>query len=217
MEKKEHYRNDLPHFQQPGQAYFVTWCLLESVPPKACARYTKRLQELDNQLQMLKQQRASSYVINKILADYRSTRKKYVAAYNRLLDLGTHPTINLVSAENLPIMRQTLSFWNDKRIENIAFCVMPNHVHWVLRTLPVDEAGKPVYLQDLMHSVKKFMATQINQLAGRRGSIWQPENFDTTIRDDVHLYRSVMYTLNNPVKAGWVDDWRQWPGSWACG
>ena len=26
-EKKEFHRNNLPHFQQPGQAYFVTWNL----------------------------------------------------------------------------------------------------------------------------------------------------------------------------------------------
>src|SRR5659263_575603 len=27
MEKKEFHRHYLPHFQQPGQAYFVTWSL----------------------------------------------------------------------------------------------------------------------------------------------------------------------------------------------
>jgi len=44
MEKKESYRHILPHFQQPGQAYFVTWNLKDAVPPKALERYTIQLQ-----------------------------------------------------------------------------------------------------------------------------------------------------------------------------
>jgi len=31
MEKKEFHRHYLPHFQQPGQAYFVTWSLKDAV------------------------------------------------------------------------------------------------------------------------------------------------------------------------------------------
>jgi len=34
MEKKEFYRKHLPHFQQAGQVYFVTWCLKDAIPPK---------------------------------------------------------------------------------------------------------------------------------------------------------------------------------------
>ncbi len=40
MEKKEFYRKHLPHFQQSGQAYFVTWCIKDAVPPKALESYT---------------------------------------------------------------------------------------------------------------------------------------------------------------------------------
>jgi len=38
MEKKEFYRHALPHFQQPGQAYFVTWSLKDALPAKALKR-----------------------------------------------------------------------------------------------------------------------------------------------------------------------------------
>jgi hypothetical protein len=30
-EKKEYPRNNLPHFQQPGQAYFLTWNLKDVI------------------------------------------------------------------------------------------------------------------------------------------------------------------------------------------
>jgi hypothetical protein len=44
--KKEVYRGNLPHFQQPGQDYFVTWILKNSVPKKAVEVYSKRMEQL---------------------------------------------------------------------------------------------------------------------------------------------------------------------------
>ncbi len=50
MEKKESYGHILPHFQQPGQAYFVTWNLQEAIPKKALVRYTQKLEMLKLQI-----------------------------------------------------------------------------------------------------------------------------------------------------------------------
>ena len=41
------------------------------------------------------------------------------------------------------------------KFKNIAYSIMPNHVHWVLEVLKKDEDGNPVYLQDIMQSVKR--------------------------------------------------------------
>ena len=41
MQKKEYYKHMLPHFQQPGQAYFVTWSLKDAIPAKAFKRYSQ--------------------------------------------------------------------------------------------------------------------------------------------------------------------------------
>jgi hypothetical protein len=46
MPLKESYRHTLPHFQQPGQGYFITWNLKDAVPKKALSRYTKELEVL---------------------------------------------------------------------------------------------------------------------------------------------------------------------------
>ncbi len=104
-----------------------------------------------------------------------------------------------------------------KELENFAYCIMPNHVHWVFRTLPLDDTGAPVYLQDILYSVKRFSATHINKRMNRTGSVWQEESFDTTIRDEVHLHRAIEYTLNNPVKAGFIEKWSNWKGCWFDG
>ena len=47
MEKKESYRHMLPHFQQPGQSYFITWSLIDAVPPKALDDYTRQLKQIE--------------------------------------------------------------------------------------------------------------------------------------------------------------------------
>jgi putative transposase len=91
---------------------------------------------------------------------------------------------------------------------------MPNHVHWVFQLFDKDNEGKPVYLQDILHSVKRFSSNRINKVENREGALWQKESFDTTIRDETHLYYAIRYTLNNPVNAGLVSEWHNWAGSW---
>jgi hypothetical protein len=53
MEKKEYYKHILPHFQQPGQAYFVTWILKDAIPPHALKRYTEKLARLKSEIERL--------------------------------------------------------------------------------------------------------------------------------------------------------------------
>ncbi|WP_346862858.1 hypothetical protein [uncultured Draconibacterium sp.] len=50
MPHKEHYRVNLPHYQQSGQAYFITWCLKDAVPAHALKRYTDELKNLKLQI-----------------------------------------------------------------------------------------------------------------------------------------------------------------------
>lgn len=212
MEKKEYYRHILPHYQQPGQAYFVTWNLKDAVPKKALKRYSRELEILRTQ----ETGAASSDSLNekrRIGVRRTQLRKQYIKAYNDLLDAERHPKIDLSKPEITIGLLQTLRYWHGKSILHIACCIMPNHVHWVLQLYEKDENGNPVYLQDIMESVKRFSANAINQIEHRKGTVWQKENFDTTIRGEDHLNRAINYTINNPVKAGWVCDWHLWPGT----
>ena len=106
-----------------------------------------------------------------------------------------------------------LAFWEGKRIENYAYCIMSNHVHWVFKVFHTDENGDPIILQDILQSVKSFSATVINKLEGISGTLWQNESFDTAIRDGKHLKQAIDYTITNPVMAGLVTDWSEWKGT----
>ena len=154
--------------------------------------------------------------LQNLIAEYNFLRKKYINAYDELLAVQEKKTIDLSKPEISTIIAEALMFWEAKKLENIAFCIMPNHVHWVFRLKEKDENDEWVYLQDIMHSVKRQTSNEINKLAGRRGALWQKESFDTTSRDIEHKYNAVKYTLNNPVKAGFVNDWQVWMGSWCC-
>ncbi len=244
MEKKESYKHILPHFQQPGQAYFVTWCLKDSIPAKIVEKYSKKLELLKWQIEAWNRDRDRKFptsvfkqrlktadpwdrkfptseknmgrdlsALNKLKTEYYTLRKKYFKAFDKYLDTQKNPKINLCKKENLAIIKQALSFWQGRKLENEAFCVMTNHVHWVFLLYEKDEAGKPVYLQDIMHSVKRFTAHLINKLEKREGALWQKESFDTTIRDEKHLYNVIEYTLSNPVNAGLVENREDWPGT----
>lgn len=221
LEKKESYKHTLPHFQQPGQAYFVTWCLKDSVPKKALKRYTDELELLGDAIFNRVSSRrleiaAPNPDIEKLRMQYYSLRKKYINAYDDLLDAERSPIVNLSKPGNTKIIMEAIQFWEGKKLLNHAWSIMPNHVHWVLQLLEKDEEGKPVYLQDILQSVKRHTANRINNAEGRVGNLWQKESFDTTIRDEKHLYFAIEYTLNNPVSAGLVKDRRDWLGN-GCG
>ncbi len=213
MEKKEFYRHALPHFQQPGQAYFLTWSLKDAIPPKALVTYTDQLNLLHSQIENAKSTNLNPITLNELKLQYYQVRMKYRKAYDDLLHVQTKFIVNLSNETNRSILSNTFTFWEGKRLENYAFCIMSNHIHWVFRLYEKDEEGNPVYLQDILQSVKRFSSTMINKSAGLKGTLWEKESFDTTIRDEKHLYHAINYTLYNPVSAGLVTDWFKWKGT----
>ena len=211
MEKKESYRRHLPHFQQPGQSYFVTWCIYNAVPAKALNNYALQLKDISHQIDNV--DKSDKERINQLKIEYSGIRKKYMKAFDDLLHQQSEVIVDLSKEENTRIILDTLSFREGKRIENYAICVMNNHVHWVLRVFEKDENGKPVYLQDILQSVKRFSANKINDLENRTGTLWQDESYDITIRNDLHRHNAIEYTINNPVVAGLVKNWWDWGGT----
>lgn len=242
--KKEFYRRALPHFQQPGQAYFVTWSLKDAVQKRALKDYSEKLEKLKLQIKSHGVTGAvishheihppineiynpaadsprdgppESPELSKLKAQYYCLRKKYMKAYDDLLHAQKNPSINLIKKENLGKMKEALHFWEGKKIENYAYGIMPNHVHWVFGVFEKDKNNQPIWLQDILHSVKRFSGNRINKLENRTGPLWQKESFDTTIRNEKHLYFAIKYTLLNPVSAGLIKDWKDWPGCWCSG
>jgi REP element-mobilizing transposase RayT len=97
---------------------------------------------------------------------------------------------------------------------------MPNHVHVVCQVPPSNPREETTSLQNVEHehvtlteilqSVKKYTALKSNRLLARSGQFWHRESYDHVIRDSDELERTIWYIVNNPVKAGLVEDWHDW-------
>lgn len=102
-------------------------------------------------------------MLTELTKDYYSVRNRYIKAYDDLLAQNKNNITDLNHATLSAILTEGLTFWDGKRIDNYAWCIMPNHVHWVFNTREKDNNGQPVYLSDIMESVKKHTAKEINK------------------------------------------------------
>ncbi len=100
--------------------------------------------------------------------------------------------------------------WLEKaeRITLHAAVVMPDHLHFVA----VLNGGT---LPELMHSLKGYTGKRLNSMLGRQGRLWQDQYYDHAVRKDEVLNEVVLYMLHNPVRAGLVTDFHEYP-FWYC-
>lgn len=145
--------------------------------------------------------------------EYYIALRKYHLAYDKILNKSKTPNFSLLTENNKLVVEEVFKFWEGKRLKSHVWCIVSNHFHWVLSVFERDENRKPVYLQDILHSVKLFSARQINKNEKRSGQLWMHESFETTIRNDKHFINVVNYTINSPVSAGLIKNWKDWPAT----
>jgi REP element-mobilizing transposase RayT len=71
---------------------------------------------------------------------------------------------------------------------------MPNHVHVLVHVWRTP-------LAKLLQSWKSFTAGKANELLARSGAFWEPEYWDTFMRDEAQERKALRYIESNPVKA----------------
>ncbi len=201
MGKKEIYRRNLPHFHLKNQTYSITWMLAGALPGKV-------LNNLKLEYVHLKSSDPESTINKK--ETLKTHRRKYLNHFDDNLHSIKASNYFLRMPKIAQIVADSIHFWDAKRYDLIAYCIMPNHVHSVLTTYKKDDQGKSIYLQDVLESVKKFSARECNKALNRRGKFWQHESFDRIIRDREDLYWTLSYVLENPVKAGYCKSWEEY-------
>ena len=125
------------------------------------------------------------------------------------LDRG-YGSCHLRDARIAELVEGALLHFDLERYRMLAWCVMPNHVHAVVETLPNHEVGAVV------HSWKSFSSKAANRILRRSGTFWQREYHDRFIREEGHFRNAVHYVERNPVTAGLVrkaEEWR-WGSAW---
>jgi REP element-mobilizing transposase RayT len=84
---------------------------------------------------------------------------------------------------------------------------MPNHVHFMVAAL----GETPTPLRTTLRQWKGRGARQANLALGRRRAFWQEDWFDRWLRTAAEEERVLGYIRQNPVKAGLVREWTDWP------
>ncbi|MCM8537003.1 MAG: transposase [Lentisphaeraceae bacterium] len=183
-----HSRGYLPHYDAAGKYQMITYRLADSLPKEVLGA------------------RASSPQSS---AKERMEIEEY-------LDKGYGSCV-LKDPQNAQTVVDAWNFFDKKRYDLLAYVVMPNHVHLLVKTY------KCFPLRSLIHSWKSFTSNEINKYleanAGRMPAlpaVWQEDYWDRFIRDGNHFKSAVKYILENPVKAGLVDKWQDWRWSFSA-
>lgn len=101
------------------------------------------------------------------------------------------------------VVEEVLLEGNETEFQMQAWVIMPNHVHLV-----VDIRDVP--LAKLIGAWKGKSSRLANLALKRHGAFWQEDYYDTLIRDGEHLAKAVRYTEQNPSKAAFVKEPREW-------
>lgn len=133
-------------------------------------------------------------------------QRRYFGRFDALLDQAVQGPTWLRQPLVAELVGASLRYCHGKAYQLVCHCLMPNHVHAVV--LLLDEA---VPLAETLQRLKGYTALHANRLLGRTGQFWQRETYDHIIRSSEEMARVIAYVVNNPVKAGLVESWEQWP------
>jgi REP element-mobilizing transposase RayT len=175
--------NYLPHWQQAGATYFITYRLADAIPAPLMKRW--------------KQEREAWMSLHpepwtvELEDEY---HRRFSSRIERWLDAG-HGSCLLRDPRARRIVEESLCRFESERYHNFSWVIMPNHLH-LLTTLHPDWL-----LEKVVFSWKRRSSGEINRLRGTAGQLWQHDYFDRMIRDGAHLENVVRYIRRNPAKA----------------
>ena len=191
-------RGRLPHWEKEGATYFVTFRLADSLPHAVLERIESERQAIITTAHQLHRELSPD--------ERRKIQRLSTPVVEQYLDSGTG-ACHLQNPSVAQEVASALRYFDEKRYRLFAWCVMPNHVHVVVKILPGHR------LSDVIHSWKSFSVRKANRILGLQGAFWQREYYDHLIRNQGELERAICYVVENPEKA----KLSEWKWVWVCG
>ncbi len=173
----------LPHWEQPGCTYFVTYRLADSLPRK--------------QLDLLAQERQQWFKEhprpwNEL--EYEQYQLKFTGRVEKWLD-NAHGSCVLRQPSIAEEVVESLHHFDEERYILDEYAIMPNHVHVLVKP------HKDHRLKTILSSWRSYSALQINRVLERSGQLWMDEPFDHIVRSWKHMCQFRRYIQSNPSKA----------------
>lgn len=151
------------------------------------------------------------HIFNKSIAEFKIFNND--SDYSRIINVICYYQREkpLISFSNFIKTRQN-SFKRDysekeKLIEIIAYCVMPTHLHLVLKQLK--ENGISTFVSNVLNSYSRYFNIRYN----RKGPLWEGRFKSVLVKNDEQLLHLTRYIHLNPVTAYLVDNPEEWVAS----
>jgi len=193
-----YHRRNLPHIQPDGGTYSITF-LLEGALPR---QKVELLKELRKKLMKSAESAKDKYQIHRKIFD----------KYESILDNPKSSPVWLKERKIAEIVMEAIHHRDGIYYNLYAYCIMSNHVHMVFEHIPGPNRKPSNHpISDILRDLKKYTARKSNIIINRSGKFWHVESYDHVIRNDDELENQIAYVLHNPVKAGFVSDWEDWP------
>lgn len=200
---KTHYQRRLPHILPPGATIFFTFRLAGSLSVATVQRLAEE-QTLALQEAAIRTGAAQSEEVTMI-------KKQQFAKFDILLDRALTGPVWLGNPAIANLVIQEIKALQELSVAVLAYCLMANHVHLVVQ-LPDEPTFSAAHMMQRLKGRTALAANKLLQLQGQ--PFWQKESYDHVVRDGKEQERIIAYVLNNPVKAGLVEDWTNWPYSY---
>ena len=180
----DRHERRLPHWEQPGVTYFVTFRLADSVPQSLLAQW-------EEERAIWRRCHPEPWSED----EAREYCERFTERMETWLDAGMgacHLRLEEVRRE----VESVLLCYDSLRYDVDAFVLMPNHVHLLITPCP----GRN--LKAVMKSIKGVSARRSNAVLRRSGTFWMDESHDHIVRDAGELATFRRYIEENPRKAG---------------
>lgn len=187
-------RGHLPHWDQEGATYFITWRMADSIPKDLWERWRD-----DRAVWLVKhgidpKKHDWRKDMESLPEEERLDFRQFTVRLEKEMD-ACHGTCVLRRPDLRQIVVDALHFFDGQRYSLTDCVVMPNHAHVLVGGL-VREA-----MLAQVESWKRWTAKQINKTLGQHGRFWQDESFDHLVRSEEAFWKFRRYIAENPVKA----------------
>lgn len=142
----------------------------------------------------------------------RRLKKVYFTKIDAALDAAAYGPQWLRKYDLAKLIINSLQELNGEVINLICYTVMPNHVHLVFQVRN-NAANQSAALHHI-DEFKQKTALRASEMLMLEDDFWIRDDHVHAVADQKELINIISYILENPVKAGLVDYWRDWPWSY---
>ena len=177
--------NRLPHWEQPGATYFLSFRLAYSLPAALLAQWNE-------EREIWRQWNPEPWSPEQ----EREYHERFSGTIERWLDDG-HGKCLLRRADVRAAVAAVFTKFDRDRYWHHAWALMPNHAHLLF------SMHESVTLPELLKAWKGASSRAAGRVLERRMSdeaFWQKDYFDRLVRDAEHFWNCARYIFRNPAK-----------------